>query len=71
MRVCPNVVILQEIENCYGEGYCHALTNKIHKENNYVDSLAYIFVIVLGQSSNENFVWQNLQNFDCVHEIFK
>ena len=47
----------------------HSAVNSIHKEND-ADSVtySYILITVLGLVSNNNFVWDNMQNYDDVHE---
>ena len=64
----------QRVENSQDEVYCPDIIDLIFKENDATDSVAYIFVTVLGQPSNSNFVWQNMQNYDdddCVCEVFR
>ena len=54
MTVHLNFLILQRVENSLDEIYCHALTDSIHKENNFADSVAY----------NSSLFWKSPQKQD-------
>ena len=67
MKVHLNLVILQVAEKSWDE-VCYAIVGSIRRENNYADSMVYIFITVLEQVSSRNFVWQN---YDTFHEVFR